>query len=112
MPIRHARNRQNDKNKINNSSHNSSFALQRLDEIQVAAGAIDDQRVRIVFVIATIKFTVIHKPKVHALAGFFVNLRGDRDLVSWNDVTVLGMSAGKRDMCEVRRDAKIFFELT
>src|SRR5437667_1253727 len=81
-----------------------------LNPIPVSSRPLDDQRVT-VCVILDPEAAIVQITQVYAAAHRFVDLRSQRDRVSWDYLTALVLSSGKCYMCQMRGDAEICLEL-
>src|ERR1044071_904181 len=81
--------------------------LVRLEEVEVAAGAFDDEGVGVVVVILAAELAVIHEAEVDAAAGGLVERGGHRNLVARDDPAGLVARAGVGDVREVRGDGEV-----
>lgn len=67
-----------------------------LYQIQVTAGALDDQGVRVNLIVFTAESPVVEEPQVNAATGAFIEPRRERDLITRGDATFFGMGLIKR----------------
>src|SRR5215213_4174255 len=86
-------------------------ALVRFYEVEVAARALDDERVGVLVVVLAAEQSVIHEAEVDAAAGGLVERGGHRYAVARDDAPRGVARARVGDVREVRRDGEVRLQL-
>src|SRR5436190_11074519 len=78
--------------------------------VKIAAGVLNDQRIRIVTKYFEIEGTIIKVAEVYSFAGRLVQTRGHGDPVTGNDLSILVMTSSVRHVGQVSGNAEVLTE--